>query len=345
MILWKEIDTTVSNRTITVKFLGFPSTPGIFYCMKYKDWSDFRLHCSGIDEMMTLPKSCTNLTKAQTEKYNKLVATPNRNEKEEATFEVLFKKRQRFLDPELSETAKKYLIRRYATDKYNKRRAVASLQKPAITKGVALEDEAMQMISRLHKIEYCRQKDAISNDFLHGKCDILCEAHKKVVEMKISWSADSFFPYLHTGLPPSVWYQTQGYLDLYNLDHAQVCYVLVNTPKHLIEQEIANTFRRYSFGEITREKFDEKMEQAAGFYNYDNISLRRRVITFEVARYPEIMTAIRRKVDLGREWLADFDKTHMHSKNVLTLPENYCAISKESDIEPDPSDPREGDEG
>lgn len=294
--------------------------------------------------MMTRPVRCTDLTKAQAEKYPKLLLKEERTEKENQTLAVLTKKRERFLDPELSETAKKYLIRRYATDKYNKRRAVSGLQKPAVYKGTSLEDEAMQLLSKLHKIDYCRPKEPISNDFLLGKCDILCEEHKKIVEMKISWSADSFFPYLYTGLPASVWYQTQGYLELYNLDYAEVCYILVNTPKHLIDQDIANTFKRYTFGEISKEQFDLKIERAAAFYNYDNIPIKRRVITFEVHRTPEIISAIRRKVDLGRQWLNEFERKHMDGKKIITLPEEYTNVqSEESNIESNPDEPHQGD--
>jgi hypothetical protein len=313
--------------------------------MKYKDWSDFKAHPSGLAALMARPKNATDLTVSQANRYAKLIIKEDRTDKENETLEVLARKRDRFLDPPLSETAKKYLISRYSKEKYNKRRAVAGIMLPRLAKGAGLEDEALKMLSKFHKIDYSRPEEYISNDFLIGKCDILCEEHKKIVEMKISWSADTFFPYLHTGLSPTVWLQTQGYLELYDLDIAQVCYVLVNTPQHLIDQEVATTFKRYTFGEINREQYDEKMGKIEGFYNYDNIPLRRRIITFNVQRSPEIIASVRRKVELAREWLAEFEVLHMNSKNIVTLSEKYLAIPKEGDIEPDPADACEGDAG
>jgi len=313
--------------------------------MKFKNWSDFRAHCSEIQVLMTYPKYVTDLTTKQAEAYTKLIKKQDLSEKERASLEHYRKKRELFLNPPLSESAKKYLITRYSKEKYDKRRAISGIQLPRLAKGTALEDEAMKMLSQLHNIQYCRPAEVIQNDYLRGKCDILCEEMKKIVEMKIVWSADSFFPYLYTGLPTKTWFQAQGYLDLYGMDYAQVCYVLVNTPQHLIDQEMANTFRRYTYGEIDREQYDERMDKIAGFYNYDNIPLKRRVITFEVRRSPEIVPIIKRKVDLAREWLDEFEHIHMLSKNILTLSEKYIAAQKEVDIELDTPDSCESYEG
>lgn len=294
---------------------------------------------------MSRPKSATDLTPKQVITYEKLLAKEEKMEKDLASIEHFQNKKEKFIDPPLSEAAKRYLIERYSKERYGKRVAATNKQKWTMAKGTALEDEAMKLLSKLHKIGYSKPVGFAENEFIYGKCDILCMDHQKLVETKISWSSVTFFPYFDRELPASVWFQVQGYLDLYGLTFAQVCYVLVNTPKHLIEQEEANLFRRYTFGEIDREKYDEGMMKIEGFYNYENIPLKRRVITYEVTKSEEALTKIRRKVELCREWLNEFEAIHMNNKKVITLAENYVKGQPESDIESDSADPRESDSG
>lgn len=311
--------------------------------MRYQDWSKFKIHCSGIGDIMSLPRNVTDLTKSQLAKQEKLLLKEDRTEKDNETLEIFRQKRARFLNPPLSETAKSYLVRRYSKEKYNKRVAPVTKQKSPIIKGTALEDEAVKIISDLHKIDYFKPLEVTENDFMTGKCDILCESHGKIVEIKLTWSAETFFPYLKGQLPKKTWFQAQGYMELYDLDYTEVCYVLVNTPQHLIDQEYANLFKRYTFGEISREKYEDGVESLEGFYNYDNIPLKRRVITFGVERSKECMVVVRKKVDLCRVWLNEFERLHVSNKKIITLPEKYISGSQESDIELDPSDPCESD--
>jgi hypothetical protein len=295
---------------------------------------------------MTNPKrGYSDLSKNQVIQQEKLLAKEEKTEKDEELLAYYREKREKFLDPPLSETAKSYLISRYSAERYNKRRAPITAKLPRIAKGTGLEEEALQMLSKLHKIDYCRPAEPIKNDFLHGICDIHCPERNKIVEMKISWSAATFFPYLSGKLPKITWLQTQGYLELYNLDYAQVCYVLVNTPRHLIDQEYANLYKKFTFGEINREKFDDGMEKIEGFYNYNNIPLKKRVITFEVTRSEEIMQRVRKKVGMCRQWLNDFEAVHMGNKNVVTLFEDYAKGRPEDNIESDPENPCESDQG
>lgn len=288
---------------------------------------------------MTKPKTATDLTPNQALKYDQLLLKEDRTEKDEETLEVLRKKKERFLNPELSEIAKKHLIDRYSKERYNKRNAPYSAKMPMVAKGTALEEEAINLLSEFHKVKYIRQEESVKNDFLHGRCDILCEDGKNLVEVKTSWSAVSFFPKVYHGLHKKTWFQMQGYLELYNLDIGKICYVLVNTPRHLIEQEYANLFKKYTFGEITIEKFEEGLESIDGFYNYDNISLKRRIIEFEVHRCPELIAMVRKRVDLCRSFLNEFEVKHMKNKKIITLAEDFIKTNaEENHSESDPGE-------
>lgn len=317
--------------------------------MKYKNWDNFKVHCSGISRIMSRPKGCNDLTRANVKKREYLLGQTDLDDGEVAQLAFLNKKRETFLDPPLSETAKSYLVERYAAEKYNIRRASAGgQQKACVTKGVALEKEGIDLIKFLDKIDYQQPEKPISNEYLEGQCDILCYGNKKIVEVKTSWNAANFMQKRRENkISIQQWCQIQGYLELYDIDFGQVVYALVNTPPHLIDQEKANLFRRYTFGELTREDYEEQTEKYDTLFDYSKIPMHKRVIRFDVPRCPEFMPKVSRKIALCRDFLNEFERSFLSGKNILTLPEMYITIAarEEDSIESDALESLSSDQG
>lgn len=310
--------------------------------MKYKNWDEFKIHCSGISRIMARPRGCNDLT----QRDRKVLTTIE--EKEEKTEEDLLKvdffaqKRERFLRPPLSERAKGYLIERYSSEKYNIRRVSAGgLQRATISKGIALENEGIDLIRFVDKINYVQPDKVVSNEYLAGLCDILCYENKKLVDVKTSWNAANFMETRRANrLSFHHWCQIQGYMELYDIDFGQVTYVLVNTPPHLIDQEKLNLFKKYTFGEITKQKYDEDREKYDSIFDYSKIPITKRVIRFDVPRHRDFIPLVYDKVKKCREWLNGFERTFLSNKNIITLPEDYInADSEENNIESDPANP------
>jgi hypothetical protein len=314
--------------------------------MKYKNWDDFKVHCSGISKIMARPKGCNDLTKRDLKIQAVAMAKEEKTPDDLDKIEFYKQKRATYLNPPLAESAKTYLIERYSAEKYNNRRASAGgLQRSTITKGVALETEGIELVKFVDKIDYQQPEKAISNKYIIGLCDILCYNHKKVVDIKTSWNAANFMGNRRTNkLTFQQWCQIQGYMELYDIDFGQVCYVLVNTPPHLIDQEKANLFRRYTFGEITRDTYEEELERYDSLFDYSKIPITKRIIRFDVPRYREFMPFVYTKVEMSREWLNGFERTFLANKNIITNPEDYIRATQESDIELDAPDTCEGDE-
>lgn len=299
--------------------------------MKHKDWSKFRLHPSSISKVMTHPSKFKKLTIPETKRLDKYQNEGCQTSEEEDYAALTLKQNNYLNPPEISEGAKTHLLERYSKEKYDTKRAPYSVQKPQQSKGSALEVEAADLLSRVDGVKYQKLEFNESNDFLLGKADLISPKRDRIVETKISWSTDTFFPHHQGKLAPSIWFQVQAYLELYNIDYAQVCYILVNTPPHLIEQEKATIYKKYLFGETTREKYDYSMSKLEGVYDYNKIPMKRRIIRYEIERYKQIIPAINNKVMLCREWLAEFDKIHLLNRNIITLPEQYVNSGAEED--------------
>jgi len=276
---------------------------------------------------MPRPSKFKKLTVAETKRYDKYL-NDGCETSEEADYAELTSKHNDFINPpELSEGAKTHLIERYSRDRYDTKKAIiSSTQRPQQAKGTFLEEEAADLLSKVDGVKYQKSTGTESNDYLMGYCDLLSPKRDRIVEIKTAWSTDSFFPHHNGKLSPSIWYQVQGYLELYNIDYAQVCYVLLNTPPHLIEQDRATTFKRYVYGEITREKYEYLMGKIDIQYDYNRIPMKRRIIRYEIERYKPVMDAVFRKVELSRLFLAEFDKVHSLNKNTIVLPEQYLNV-------------------
>ena len=307
---------------------------GVFYFMKYKDWSDFKIYCSRINTLMGQPKGFNALSKGQAGRLAMLLAKPELNEKDKEQLAFFNGKHRLYLNPPiLSVGAENYLVEIYSRERYGIRRVSAGgLGRSTQAKGFALEKEGLELLSSIDNIKYEKQVEVISNNYLIGVCDAKCPSGSKIVEVKTSWNAANFMKNKRGNfkLPNEIYGQVQGYLDLYKIPNGQVCYVLVNTPAHLIEQEWANLFKKFSYGEITREKYDEGCYKLEGFYDYNKIPEKKRVIKFDIQYSPAYMAKAKTKVDMARLWLNDFEKRFMSTKNIQTNPELYIN-SQETD--------------
>jgi hypothetical protein len=311
--------------------------------MKYKDWSDWRVPCSSISNIMSRPKGANPVTHKESSRVAKLEAKDERTEQDDEFLERMRQKEQRFLNPELSETAIRLLVRRYAWEKYNKRVVSLDFGRSAVQKGNIMEDQAIEIVSGLDGLRYTKELCPINNDYLFGICDVFYAGHRKIIDVKASWNIYTFMPNLLTPVTQSYWYQMQGYMELYDADVAEVCYVLVNTPAHLISREREKFADKYMSGEITREKYEEAMEGLTYSFDYDKIPIKRRVIRQEIPRFPDVIPLIYNNVIKCRSWLNEFEKIHTLNKKIIIQPDLYVTKKEDDHSESDPTDPRSGD--
>jgi hypothetical protein len=288
---------------------------------------------------MSRPLRCTDLTAHQKEKFSKFSEKINANEPlkehEQKFYDILVAKKERFNDPPLSETAKKYLITRYSWEKYNCGTLPVNEKRSQLIKGNELEADAIKMLSKRDRVKYIKGEEFINNEFVFGRCDIFSPERKKVVDIKVSWGIHSYLPNHTTALSRKYWMQMQAYLELYDLEVGEVCWVLLNTPSFLLEREKTKVTEKYMTGEIDAEKFEEQMERLEMNYDYSQIPRKRKIITFVVSRERGFMETVYRKVEKCRVWMTEFDKIHSDNKKIITLSDKYAATSTEDNTEPD----------
>lgn len=180
----------------------------------------------------------------------------------------------------LSETAKSEMIKIAKEDFYGYN---SQMTNKYIEKGIEVEDKSIELLNAVKLANYKKNVVRLENDFLTGECDINDEVNDEIIDIKSSWSLETF-PALPNDINIKEYeMQLRGYMMLYNRSKASVCYCMVSTPegltmyenKLLHEVEHIDPFARVTMLSIERdleiEKLIEERCKAAIEFYYDYI--------------------------------------------------------------------------
>lgn len=180
----------------------------------------------------------------------------------------------------LSETAKSEMIKIAKEDFYGYR---SQMTNKYVEKGIEVEDKSIELLNAVKLANYKKNVVRLENDFLTGECDINDDVNDEIIDIKSSWSLETF-PALPSDINIKDYeMQLRGYMMLYNRSKASVCYCMVSTPegltmyenKLLHEVDHIDPFARVTMLSIERDleiekQIEERCKVAIEFY-YDYI--------------------------------------------------------------------------
>jgi len=103
-------------------------------------------------------------------------------------------------------------------------------------KGLACEDEAIELINRLRFKSYIKNTERREDEFLTGECDIYVPKIK-TIDMKVSWDLDTFPALSEDCHDPLYEWQGRAYMRLWDVPEHEVCFAMLDTPEDLIRYE------------------------------------------------------------------------------------------------------------
>lgn len=311
--------------------------------MQKIDFTQFKIWCSEIHSLFSIPKGIKPL-KAEYKRYERLMNSEEEKDEAELTFLRDFDKKVAiYNDPPLSKTTISALIRQYGWKVYNKKVAQKGDALSFLKKGTDMEGEAVELLSKIDRQSYQLITETTENDYLVGRCDIFCPEKDKVIDTKISWNVNAFLKARTTPISSKYWHQMQGYLELYNVNEAEVVFLLLNTPPELIEREKVKLLNRFMIGEIDREKYELDMENIESAFTYSNLPMKRRYFRFKIKREPQIFEKVYKKVQKARLWLQEFEQDMV--TNVFVVPSDNYLQTEKNNTEPDAAESHSSDEG
>ena len=175
----------------------------------------------------------------------------------------------------LSVGAKTYIVQQAKEFVYGFHKEISG--KP-LEKGNRVEDASIELYNSVMFTNYKKNTERKSNDWLSGECDI--DTGDKIIDIKSSWSLDTFPCLSEDGINKDYEWQGRAYMMLWNRDHFENAYCMVNTPDELIgyEQESIHfvdditeslrvTITAYERDKLLEEKICERIKECQKYFD------------------------------------------------------------------------------
>jgi hypothetical protein len=164
-------------------------------------------------------------------------------------------------------------------------------------KGNEVEEKAIELTEDVLGFEFLSKNDQyFENEWIKGTPDIITTS--LVIDVKSSWSGDTF-PFFESELPnKDYYYQVMGYMWLTGKKNALISYCLINTPEEIVNDEI----RRTAWGKYEIEPSEETIRDVMSIHNFDHIPKDRRVKAFHVEYNEGVVNEMKYKIGHCRKY-------------------------------------------
>lgn len=169
----------------------------------------------------------------------------------------------------------------------------------ALEKGLRCEQDSIDLYNKVFFTNHVKNAERRTADDLTGECDIVVPSVKGV-DIKTSWSIDTF-PLIVVDCEDKLYeYQMRGYMKLWDVPQWEVAYCLVDTPDDLIGYESPEA------------------------HIVSHIAEHLRVTTWTIQRDLAIEASMVEKIKHARKYyaqvIAEFDRTHGGDELPATTP-------------------------
>ena len=193
----------------------------------------------------------------------------------------------------LSATTKKYLQEIHKEVVFGK---TTDIESKYLEKGKQVEDDAIEMYSRIRSNKYIKNEMFFENDFICGTPDII---EDELIDIKSSWDFTTF-PMHEEKLPNSAYYwQMQGYMALTGKKESLVTYCLVDTPMILIQDEIRRLSWKLGMIEVPEELELEVYDRL----QYADVPEELRIKEFKVEYNDQDVQRLYDRIEICKEYL------------------------------------------
>lgn len=209
------------------------------------------------------------------------------------------KKDTKFLK-ELSETAKKELIKIYVHEVYGRDKEITNR---FVEKGLAVEEDSITLLSRVKQKFLVKNETRFTNDYITGEPDVVSP---DLYDTKSCWDLHTFMEHKTKDLKKDYAFQMLGYTELLKKDFGTVAFCLINTPDALIHQEKQRLFYKMNVATMENPEFIQACALLEKEMKFDDIPLADKVHEVIVPHTPEIVAAVYERIELCRLWLNEF---------------------------------------
>jgi hypothetical protein len=212
------------------------------------------------------------------------------------------KKDTKSLD-EISATAIDELIKIFTHSVYGRDKEIKSKY---IEKGLAVEEDSITLLSRVHHVIFKKNTERKSNEFITGEVDIIDPLLR---DTKSCWDLHTFMAAKAKKLPKDYAWQMMGYCELWKRSSGKISFTLIDTPLGLIEQEKRNLLFKMNAVSSESPEYLKACEALEKEMTFSDIPIEQRLHEVTVYSSKEAMESVYLRAPLWREWLNRFAET------------------------------------
>lgn len=167
-------------------------------------------------------------------------------------------------------------------------------------KGVLCEPDSMDLVQKVTKETYFKNKKRFYNEFINGEPDIILSSEQVVKDIKSSWNIWTYASVDRKKAVNDYYWQMLGYMWLTGSKVGELIYCLVNTPEEIMNNELY----KLSFKYPDMNESDEKAEKYRKNYVFDDIPPELRMKTYLIERDEDAITLLKERLVAARSYLA-----------------------------------------
>lgn len=262
------------------------------------DWYQYKFRCHALGKLMTGVN--IGLTPAQEKIFNDLdkrykgEGRPLTEKQQETHSDLLQKK---LAKPKLATTVKTELELIHKEHFYGIKKELYSKY---IDKGLQVEPQSISLYSDVVGMPFFKNKERRESKYLSGEPD---NVFKKIRDIKSSWNHETF-PLYKDEIPNKIYYwQLQGYMQLWDMEEAELIYCLVDTPEEIIQNHIWKIARDTGYIDLPQ----DLEEEIRNNLTFSHLPKELRVKIFKVKRDRKAIEMLYKQLDLCRQYLKELD--------------------------------------
>lgn len=136
----------------------------------------------------------------------------------------------------------------------------------ALEKGRICENESIELYNEISDTFYVKNIERITKGNLTGECDLIDKSESLVIDIKTAYSKKTFPLFMK--MSSLYEWQLRSYMYLYDVNHAELAYCLVDTPHDLRKKyeqdswyEMYDVPQKYRLSTLRIERNAEKEQQ------------------------------------------------------------------------------------
>jgi hypothetical protein len=207
----------------------------------------------------------------------------------------------------LSKTAQKHLLDVYITEKYGRKRDIQTKQ---MKKGVEVEGDSIEMLSKYLGNKLEKNEERFKNDFITGLPDII--NGNEIIDVKSSYDLWTFLGNIPDKLDSLYYAQLQSYMWLTGAIKGTIAYCLCNTPENIIQQEKYYLLKKMNVVSEESPEFLKECLKLEFNMKFDDIRLEEKILLFNIDRDEDFILKIQQKVAAARKFLLEIELKHLN---------------------------------